>query len=105
MVHLIRTLQLVQGHSPSHTIFNTRQQINFENMVVCHVSTASLNNANAPTLLNTHKLSAHEKRLQLRILWSPQSPSMEVDFRSRMSTDLTHSGTRAHHHINFNSEI
>ena len=63
VLHLIQTLQLVRGHPPFHTIFNDRRQLTFNNMVAHHVSITSINNMDALTLLNMHKLSAHDHKI------------------------------------------
>ena len=60
--HLLRTYQLTRGHPPFHTIFNAVRQTKFEQTMARHVSAASLNSIDAPTLLQMNKLHHHDKK-------------------------------------------
>ena len=60
---MIKTSQLTRGHPPFHRIFNSRRQLRFENLIARHISAASLDNVDAPTLLNLQKLSPNDKKI------------------------------------------
>ena len=61
--HMLNTSQLTKGHPPFHRICNARQQNRFEHIVARHISAASLNNINAPTLLNMQRLNENDKKI------------------------------------------
>ena len=48
--HMIKTCQITKGRPPFRRIFNARCQIRFENFVARHISAASLEKVDTPTL-------------------------------------------------------
>ena len=60
---MIKTGQITKDHPPFHRIFNARRQIRFENIVARHVSAASLDKVDAPTLLNMQRLSTKDQKI------------------------------------------
>ena len=61
--NMLKTSQLTQGHSLFHRIFNARRQLRFENLIARYISAASLDNLDAPTLLNLQKLSPNDQKI------------------------------------------
>ena len=57
IMNIMNISQLVQGHSPFHTIFNAHRQVSFEKSVACHILATDLNKIDTPTPLNMHHLS------------------------------------------------
>ena len=50
--NMLKTSQLTRGRPPFNRIFNARHQLRFENLIARNISAASLDNIDAPTLLN-----------------------------------------------------
>ena len=60
---MLKTGQLTKGYHPFHRIFNARRQVRFENIVARHISAASLDKVDAPTLLNMQRLSKNDQKI------------------------------------------
>jgi deoxyuridine 5'-triphosphate nucleotidohydrolase len=62
-LQLICQNKLIRGHPPFHKIYEERQSEIFRESVARHISAASLKDLDAPTLLQMHSLSNHDKQL------------------------------------------
>ena len=60
-LELIQQGHLIRGHPPFHKIYSQRQSHVFQESVARHVSAASLNNLDAPTLIQMRSLENHDK--------------------------------------------
>ena len=53
----------MRGYMSFHTIHNNQRQQNFHFAVLCHVSTANLQNMDTPTLLKMNTMNPNNKKI------------------------------------------